>query len=160
MNATETKTERNNCVQFHLACLTQKARYLFTSLPLPVKKARSSIGADHDWGLTRPVLYPPPHPALMDATPPPLAINQVRTKVKPPPPMKMCHPPRSAVVFGDGGSEVHWPLGPNLKFCFCQPRDDSLRFTSVRVKVSSPGNFFSICEIPISPRFFANKSRQ
>ncbi len=43
---------------------------LVTSLPL--KKARSSIGADHDSGLMRPMLYPPP----MDATP----LHQSSTK--------------------------------------------------------------------------------
>ena len=45
---------------------------------------RSSIGADRDSGLTRPMLYPP-----MDTTPLP-AINQVRTKVNPP---GICHAP-------------------------------------------------------------------
>ena len=51
---------------------------LITSLPL--KKAPSSVGADRGSGETRPMVYPCPP---MDATTPPLAINQVRT-----------HPPR------------------------------------------------------------------
>ena len=59
-----------------------------------------SIGADRGSGLTRPLVCPPPS-----------TINQVRTKLNPPqgfatPPL-MCHP-------SHGGSEVPWPLGPNL----------------------------------------------
>ncbi len=57
---------------------------------LPLKKARGGIAADRGSGLTRPIFY---HPSPWMSPPPPLAINQVRTKVKSPrdmpPPWKM-----------------------------------------------------------------------
>ncbi len=80
------------------------ADWLCTSLPL--KKARSSIGADPGSGLTEPLVFTPP-PWM--PPPPLLAINQVRTKVKSPPgicqthmesatPHGKCHlPPRCGV---------------------------------------------------------------
>ncbi len=49
--------------------------------------------------------------------PPPTAINQVRTKVKPPPP-GICHPPLKVPPHN---SEVHWLLGPKLVFSFSLP---------------------------------------
>ena len=76
---------------------------LFTSLPL--KKARSSVGADRGSGLMRPLVYPSPHGCH-----PPPAINQVRAKVKPSPPQgyatphEMCHPPTDA--------PFHWHTTP------------------------------------------------
>ncbi len=91
------KKEKKN-IKTHAPYLSM--RDLFTSLPL--KKARSSIGADRDSDLTRPMLYPP----SMDATPPPSAGHQPSKdqsqsphgNVPPspwnvPPPMEMCNPP-------------------------------------------------------------------
>ncbi len=86
---------------------------LFTSLPL--KKARSSIGAPVVLRATGPLVKLTPPPPWM---PPPASLQpseELRTKVNPPPPWKV-PPPRCAVVYGDGGSEVHWPVGPNLYF--------------------------------------------
>ena len=68
---------------------------MITSLPL--KKTRSSIGADHGSGSTRPILNSPQWmPPLLPA------INQIRTKVNPPRdmpphpwkvlPHETCHP--------------------------------------------------------------------
>ncbi len=45
---------------------------------------------------------------LMESAIPPWKVS--------PPPWKAPPPPLLAVVYGNGGSEVHWPLGPNLSF--------------------------------------------
>ncbi len=63
------------------------AQVVITSLPL--KKARSSIGADRGSGLTRPMLYPPPWMPPPSCQP---STKYIRTKVKPPPHGK-CYPP-------------------------------------------------------------------
>ena len=89
---------------------------------LPLKKARGGIAADRGSGLTRPIFY---HPSPWMSPPPPLAINQVRTKVKSPrdmpPPWKMPPhidmpppPPCSPCMTMADGSEVSCSLGPNL----------------------------------------------
>ena len=90
---------------------------LITSLPL--KKAQSSIyWSSSDFASNRTFALVSPHGCH-----PLPAINQVRTKVNPPwkvpPPWCATNPmesatPLIAVVYGDGGSKVHWPLGPNL----------------------------------------------
>ena len=106
---------------------------LVTSLLL--KKAPSSIGADGVSRGMRPLVY---RPCPLDATPL-LAINQVRTKVKPPPgkappPLTCMPPPLLALVYGDGGSEVHCPLGPNRWLDYSQVRARNMSSSS-----GSPG---------------------
>ena len=94
----------------------------------------------------------------------PLAINQARTKVSPPgiydppltclPPTDVCHPPLMChprphwhappPVHGDGGSEVPWPLGPNLQLTlflrvFVLARFHGISLPSVSPRIYSLG---------------------
>ncbi len=78
---------------------------------LPFKKARSSVGADHDSGLTSPLIYPPPMDATLSST----NYQPSKDQSQPLPmrcatPMEVLPPP----ALHDGRScEIPWPLGPN-----------------------------------------------
>ena len=89
-NMTVSGLTRRSCLtvgpNFCWGC-PMKLQHLFVLVSIyyfaAFEKARSSIGADHGSGLRWPLVH---HPPWM---PPPWAINQVRTEVKPP---VICHP--------------------------------------------------------------------
>ncbi len=90
--------------------MNESAWRIFTSLPL--KKARSSIGASVVSPAMTPLLYPPPpppygchppaghQPSKDQSQPPPPGIWHLPTDV--PPPLLTCHPSLLVAVYGDG----------------------------------------------------------
>ena len=92
------------------------SKFFVTSLPL--KKARSSIGAPPVLRAMRPMLYPPwmPPPASHQPSkdPPTGICHPPWPPWRVPPTPLMCQPPLATVYGEAGSSEVLWPLGPNL----------------------------------------------
>ena len=101
---------------------------------MPLKKVRSSIGSNGF--ASNETFASPPH------TP-----HQPRTKVKPPPPRDMPQP-LFATVYGNGGSEVPWPLGPNLQLATSAHNDNvvvsEFQFDSPILSVCPPPSFAPI----------------